>query len=138
MTGEPLCPTCQREIPLAGAVTVDKGIVYCSPACVPEEPRCRTLDDGVDGCAMCGKPFSEAMGFLEDELEHLFAASKDHGLAFPDIARAVLHAALDAWGVEKAVRAFLWILEQEAPRVKEMVEPLLLMAIKKRGAREDA
>jgi len=43
--GEPPCPTCKREIPLAGAVKMADGTIYCSSLCVPIKDAVRERNE---------------------------------------------------------------------------------------------
>lgn len=99
--------------------------------------RTKTLSDG-DECALCDKPMSEALAVVEDSMGELFDIADGHGLPAENVIGAALHAALDAYGAERTVRWLLRLMEAEAPRLREIVEPMFLMAIKRRGAREDA
>lgn len=101
------------------------------------EPRTQTLSDG-DECALCDKPMSEALGVIEASMGELFDSADGHGLPAESVIRAALHAALDTYGAETAVRWVLRLMEEEAPRLREIIEPMFLMAMKRRGAREDA
>lgn len=101
------------------------------------EPRTKTISDD-DECALCDKPMSEALAVVEESMGELFDIADGHGLPAENVIGAALHAALDTYGAEAAVRWMLRLMEEEAPRLREIIEPMFLMAMKRRGAREDA
>ena len=63
------------------------------------------------------------------ELYDLLSAAKAHGIPFWALFRAATHAAMDTWGPETAAQGLLGLMEAQAPQVREMIEPMLVMAL---------